>query len=86
MTGEYSTLTALFVLLRQLVTRKEIAQLEARRLFRIRSVNRIGFDAGRMLLANSSVLGFGRIRRAHEFAEIGDGVFLLQREHNNRAR
>src|SRR6266581_7439396 len=69
----------------QLVSRKEKAQLESRRIFRVRTVNRVVLDVGRPLLADGSFLGLSRIGRSHQLAQVGNGIFLFQCPHDDRA-
>src|SRR5579863_2970981 len=67
--------------LSQLVSSEEITQLKASGLVGIGAVNRVVLNVARPLLADRPFLGVGRIGGAHKLAQIGDGVFLFQREH-----
>src|ERR1039458_6229962 len=72
-------------LLRQFVSGEEITDLETRGVVGIRTVNGILLDARSPLLADGAFVGLGRIGGAHQFAVVGDGVFFLQRHHDDWA-
>src|SRR5439155_2101865 len=69
----------------QFVPGKEKAQLEARRIFRVRAVNSVMLDAGGPLFADRAFFSVSRIRCSHQLAEIGNGILFLQRQHDNWA-
>src|SRR5664280_1056306 len=71
-------------LLRQFVSGEEITELETRSVFAIGTVHRVLLDARCPLLADGACLSLCRIGGAHQLAVIGDGVFLLQRYHDDR--
>src|ERR1051326_6163642 len=61
-------------LLRQLVSRKKVAQLEARRVLRVRAVDGIVLYILRPLFADSSWLGLRGIGGAHQFTQAKPGT------------
>src|SRR5208283_4932739 len=71
-------------LLRQFVTREKKAQLEASRFIRIGAVNGVLLDVGCPFLADGALFSSSRVGGAHQFAQIGDGVFLFQRQRYDR--
>jgi hypothetical protein len=68
-----------------LATTEEIAQLKARGVVRVGTMDSILLNALCPLFANCAGFGIGRICCSHQFAQIGDRIVLLQSEHNNRA-
>src|SRR5262245_44586021 len=58
--------------------REEVADLEGGGLRRVGAVDRVGLDRGREVLANGSGGGLGRVRRAHDLAQLGDRTVALQ--------
>ena len=54
------------------VSREKEAQLKARSFIGVGAVDCVVLDIAGPLLADSSLFGAGRIRRAHQFAQIGD--------------
>src|SRR5580658_7810144 len=72
-------------LFRQLVSRKKETQFKACRIFGIGAMNRIVLDARRPLLADGAFLGVGRIGRAHQLAQVGDGIFFFESQSNDRS-
>ena len=42
-------------------------------------------DVGRPLLPDRAFLRLSRVRGAHQLAQVGDGIFLLERQHHDRA-
>jgi len=67
------------VLLRQFVSREEKAQLEARRFIASSRESRC-VRCRWPISCGWCLFGAGRVGGAHQFAQIGDGVFLLQRQ------
>src|SRR5271166_4772072 len=72
------------VLLREFVSREEVADLEARGVFGIGAVHRVLLDVRSPLLADSALVCLRRIGRAHQLAIVGDSVFFLQRHDDDR--
>src|ERR1019366_9445462 len=62
--------------LRQFVSGEEITWLETRRVFGVGTVQRVLLDARRPLFADGAIVGLRRISGAHQFALVGDSVFL----------
>src|ERR1700761_7413693 len=52
---------------------------------RVRTVDRVRFDAFGEVLADRAGFRLGRIGRAHDFAVLQDGVFAFQNLHDHRA-
>src|SRR5437870_5558867 len=63
---------------------EEIADLECGRLRPIRAVNRIPLNVGPELFPDRAGIGFGRIGRAHDFAEFVDRVIRFKNHQNDR--
>ena len=51
----------------------------------VRAVDGVVFDAGRPFLADGAFFGAGRVGGAHEFTQVGDGVFFLQCQRDDGA-
>src|SRR5579864_6403537 len=68
----------------QLVSREEVAQLEARGFFCVGAVNGVVLNVGRPLLADRAFGGLGWVGSPHQGAQIGDRIFLLQGKHYDR--
>src|SRR6185437_16532166 len=70
----------------QLVTCEKVADLERCRILSVRSMDRVLTNRLRILLANRSFIRLRRIRRAHQFAQIGNSVVFLKDHRHNRTR
>src|ERR1700736_2426822 len=67
----------------QFVSCEKETEFKARGILRIGAVDRIVLDIRGPLLANCAFLCIRRVSRAHEFAQIGDGMFFFQSENDN---
>src|SRR5215471_20783209 len=67
-----------FISFRQFVAGEEEAQLENGCILGVGAVNSIFFDAGCPLLTDGTFLCISWIRGAHQFSQVGNGIFLLQ--------
>jgi hypothetical protein len=67
-----------------LATTEEIAQLKARGVVRVGTMDSILLNALCPLFANCAGFGIGRICCSHQFAQIGNRVVLFQSQDHNR--
>src|SRR5215469_11729877 len=68
----------------QFETSKEISNLKRRRLLAIRAVDRVLADRSRILLPDRSLFGLRRVGRAHQLAQVGNGILLLKNHREDR--